>query len=87
MGAICWQLCQEGDMVKKIKLNGDTPLERALKKKEPKPEPKQATSRPTLFARNLKHKYGTCWQCGRAIAIPGGDYFKCDNCGWLAAAK
>lgn len=73
-------------MVKrKPKFNGDTPLERALKKKEPeakpKAEPEQA--KPALFPRNPKHKYGTCWQCGNAIAIPGGDYFKCHNCGWL----
>ncbi len=69
-------------MVKKIKFNGDTPLERALKKKQPKQiETEQA--KPALFARNPKHPYGTCWKCGNAKSIPGGDYFKCDNCGWL----
>jgi DNA-directed RNA polymerase subunit RPC12/RpoP len=69
---------------KPTKFNGDTPLERQLKKQEPKlKSTKQASSKPALFARNPKHKYGTCWQCGSAIAIPGGDYFKCDNCGWL----
>jgi hypothetical protein len=68
-------------MVKKAKFNGDTPLERALKK--PK-ESEVVLAKPALFARNSKHPYGTCWQCGNAIAIPGGDFFKCDNCGWLA---
>jgi len=67
-------------MVKKIKFNGDTPLEKALRKPE-KPEP--ISVKPTLFTRNPKHKYGTCWQCGSAKSIPGGDFFKCNNCGWL----
>lgn len=71
-------------MVKRVKFKADTPIERALKKKkEPETKPQSETSKPQLFQRNPSHKYGTCWQCGGAKSIPGGDFFKCDNCGWL----
>lgn len=36
-----------------------------------------------LIEKDGTHRYGTCYQCGSPIAIPGSQIFTCSKCGWV----
>jgi hypothetical protein len=64
-------------MVAKIK--NENPLFQTLK---PAAKPR-VVYLPKEFPKDPSHRFGTCWKCGLANEIPGGDFFKCSEDGWL----
>jgi hypothetical protein len=73
--------------------NADRAADRAAKLSEKKKNEPLTFSLPEapdpFYTQQLKHKYGTCWQCGdprnHAGGLPGGsDAYWCDRCkDWL----
>lgn len=82
---------EPGPLEKALKAQANT--DRAAKRAtEKKTEPLTLNTKETLepfYTQQLRHKYGTCWQCGdrrnHAGGLPGGsDAYWCDRCkDWL----
>jgi len=83
------KLSEPGPLEKALKVQNtaDRAAKRAIDKKN---EPLTiCLSEAPFYARQSKHKYGTCWNCGdprnHAGGLPGGtDAYWCDRCkAWL----